>query len=171
MKIKSLFVIFFFTALLSMAQTDTTQKAAVIYTEPVAVGNSGVTILPPAYFEVSENFTGFMHKGAGASIQISTTDGKPFPIMAQALVDKDNLEKLGITLISQEKVLTKAGKEAIMIVIGFTIKGPGKDFAYERIVLLTGDYNHTIMVNANYPLLAKGILFEVIKQSVLTVAY
>lgn len=164
-------IVFSLLSQLSIGQTDTTKKAGPIYHEPVPVGNLGVSILPPAYFEVAENFTGFMHKGAGASIQISTTQGKPFPIMAQAMVDKANLEKLGIKLISQEKIKTKQGKDAILIVIGFTIKGPGKDFDYERIVLLTGDYDRTIMVNANYPLLAKEILFEVIKQSVLTLSY
>ncbi len=171
MKKKILAVLLCLINVIAFAQSDTTKKASTVYTEPVQVGNLGVSILPPAYFEPSENFTGFMHKGAGASLQISTTEGKPFPIMAQALVDKANLEKLGITLISQEKIKTKQGKDAILIVIGFTIKGPGKDFDYERIVLLTGDYDRTIMVNANYPVLAKSILFEVIKQSVLTIAY
>jgi hypothetical protein len=153
------------------AQTDTMRKKLPVYTEPVLVGNTGVKILPPAYFEKSSSFDGFNHTGAGASIQISTTQGKPFPVMAQAMVDKTNLEKLGVQLISEEKVKTSDGKDAILIVIAFSVKGPTKTFDYERIMLLTGDYDKTIIVNANYPVLAKTILFEVVKKSVLTVSY
>lgn len=155
----------------ALAQSDTTSKKPTIYTEPVLVGNTGVRILPPAYFEKSEVFNGFNHNGAGATIQISTTQGKPFPVMAQAMVNKTNLDKLGITLISEEQVKTNDGKDAILIVIGFAVTGPTKTFEYERIVLLTGDYDKTVMVNANYPVLAKSILFEVLKKSVLTVTY
>jgi hypothetical protein len=153
------------------AQSDSLKRQQIIYTEPVLVGATGVKIIPPAYFEKSSTFDGFNHTGAGASIQISVTQGKPFPIMAQAMVNKTNLEKLGIQLISEEKIKTDSGKDAILIVIAFSVKGPTKTFEYERMVLLTGDYDKTIIVNANYPVIAKTILYEVLKKSVKTVTY
>lgn len=140
-------------------------------TGPVQVPNTSVKIIPPPYFKNSESFNGFIHDGAGATIQVSETEGKPYPVMAQAMANEENLKKQGITLISQEQIITRTGKKGVMIVIGFSVKGPTKTFEYERIVLLTGDYNKTIIINANYPTIAKDILSAVLKQSLLTTDY
>lgn len=164
-------LLIFLSVKICIAQNDSIQRKPTVYTDPVLVGNTGVKIIPPAYFEKSSSFDGFNHTGAGASIQISTTQGKPFPVMAEAMVNKTNLEKLGIQLISEEKIKTTEGRDAILIVIAFSVKGPTKTFEYERMVLLTGDYDKTIMVNANYPVLAKTILYAVVKKSILTVTY
>ena len=152
-------------------QKDTTKAKKIVYTEPVTVPHTNVKILPPAYFAPSDKFDGFYHEGAGASLLITETEGHPFTIMAEAAANDENLTKLGIKLISQEKLKTKAGKDAILIVLQFTVKGPTKSFDYERQMLLTGDYDKTVVVTANYPMLAKSILYEVIKQSALTVTY
>jgi hypothetical protein len=158
------------SVLAANAQTDTS-KVTKSMSAPVHVPNTSVTITPPLYFKASTTFNGFIHDGAGATIQISETEGKPYPYMAQAMANEENLKKQGITLISQEKVTIISGKQAIMLVIGFEVKGPKQTFNYERIVFLTGDYNKTIIINMNYPVAAKDILFQVLKQSLLTVNY
>lgn len=153
----------------AFCQKDTAK--AIVYTGPVKVQNTSVSIFPPAYFRASDKFNGFIHDGAGATIQVNETTGRPYPVMAQAMANKENLEKQGITLISQEDFTTSSGKKGILIVIGFSVKGPTKTFDYERMVFLTGDYDKTIIINMNYPTIAKSILFNVLKQSLLSVNY
>ena len=42
---------------------------------------------------------------------------------------------------------------------------------YQRMSFLTGDMNNTIFINANYPVLVKDLVYDAIKNSLLTAKF
>jgi len=46
-----------------------------------------------------------------------------------------------------------------------------KVMQFERMMLFTGDYQRTIWINASYPVLVKKLLYQVIKESLLSVEF
>jgi hypothetical protein len=140
----------------------------------VTVPGTDISIIPPAYFKpyVNDGKFGFIHEGAASSITIQEMKGTPFALVTQGLT-KEYFESQGITYITKEDIKTKNNKDGTLFLVGFKVKTKdGKqDVEYERIMYFTGTYNRTIWVNANYPKVARDVLFNVLKTSVLTIQY
>lgn len=138
------------------------------------IPGTDIRIIPPAYFKpfIKEGKYGFMHEGAGASIAVMEVKGTPWVMVTQALT-KDYIEKQGMHYISREEVKTKAGNDGVIISVGFKVKSTdGKqDVEYERLMLFTGDYSRTIWVQGNYPVVAKKVLYLVVRESLLSVQF
>lgn len=138
--------------------------------EPVEIGNTSITIAPPAHFVKSETFPGFLHPGTAASILVKHSVGVPF-VHYTGTEAKDNFEKQGLTVVSEEELKTNSGKKAFLYVLSFTVEENEKEMVFERMIFLTGDYNNTVMLNANYPQIVRELLYEVLKESLLTVQF
>jgi pyruvate/2-oxoglutarate dehydrogenase complex dihydrolipoamide dehydrogenase (E3) component len=140
----------------------------------ITVPGTDISIIPPAYFKpyVNEGKFGFLHQGAGSSITIQEMAGTPFALVTQSLT-KEYFESQGITFITKEDIKTKYNKDGTLFLVGFKVKSKdGKtEVEYERIMYFTGTYNRTIWVNANYPKVARNVLFNVLKTSVLSIQY
>lgn len=141
--------------------------------EPYEIPGLGVTITPPAFykpFTQGDQF-GFIHQGAASTIQVQVIPGTPYTYIAEGLTIEE-LAKQGATLILKEEVITNNDKPAILMIILFTIKKPGQeDAVFERMMLFTGDHTRAIWINANYPVIAHQVLYNVLRESLLTVTF
>ncbi len=140
----------------------------------VTVPNSDISIVPPAYFKafVNDGKFGFMHDGSGASVSIQEITGTPYPIVAQYM-SKEYLETQGVKFITKENIQTREKKDAIIYLVSFPVKSKDqtKELQYERLMLFTGDYNRTIWISANYPVVARKVLFVALRESLLSVKF
>ncbi|MCK9611717.1 MAG: hypothetical protein PHR81_06205 [Bacteroidales bacterium] len=175
--IKTSLLIIFFILLSSKclySQGFTQEQKDSILNAYVTVPNSNIQIVPPAYFKafVNDGVFGFMHEGAASSISIQEISGTPYPIVAQSLT-KEYLESQKMKLITKENIKTKAQKEAVIFLVSFPVKSKDseQEMEYERMMLFTGDYNRTIWINANYPAVARKVLFAPLKESLLSVKF
>ncbi len=140
----------------------------------VTLPNSDIRMVPPAYFKpfLNDGKFGFMHEGAASSISIQEIKGTPYPIVVQNMT-KEYLETQGVKFITRDNIQTKQKKDAVIYLLSFTVKSKdgSKEMEYERIMLFTGDYNRTIWINANYPVVARKMLFTPLKESLLSVQF
>ncbi len=140
----------------------------------VTVPNSDIRIVPPAFFKgfIKDGKFGFMHEGAAASISIEEIKGTPYPIVVQNMT-KEYFESQGVKFITKENIQTRQQKDAVIFLVNFSVKSKdgNKELEYERMMLFTGDYNHTIWISANYPVIARKMLFVPLKESLLSVQF
>ncbi|PKP05409.1 MAG: hypothetical protein CVU11_00455 [Bacteroidetes bacterium HGW-Bacteroidetes-6] len=136
------------------------------------IEGTGVSIIPPAYFIpfVQDGKIGFIHKGAGSTIQIQILDSILYTFVAAGFTEEQMLKQHAV-LKEHGSVLTNSGKQAEFFIISFFIKALDKDVEYERMMLLTGDYKRTIWVSANYPVMAKPVVYSVLRESLLTIEF
>lgn len=140
--------------------------------EPFEIGDLDVFITPPAYFMpfVQNGNQGFIHKGAGSTIQVQIIEGVLYPFITASLSEEELL-KQNAKLVEKFEVLTNQGEKAEMMIVSFSIKALDKDVAYERLMLFTGDTKRSIWISANYPVVAKPVVFQVLKESLLSVTF
>lgn len=171
--------LFFFTVLIgpSLAQDTGTTEMYIDTTyhkvnERFFFDSSGVSIIPPAYYMpfVQKDKTGFIHKGAGSTIQVQILDGMIYSMIAGGLTAEEFLRQ-NATLKEHYTILTNDNQKAELFIVSFFIKALDKDVEYERLMLLTGDHTRTVWVSANYPLMAKPVVFNVLKESLLSVEF
>jgi hypothetical protein len=139
----------------------------------VAVPGTSVRMIQPAHFLASAQIKGFVHAGSSATIQVNEVEGSPWTLVVKG-VTKEYLESQGVTYIGEEMVKTNSGVEGKMYFVTFSVKSaknPEEMIEYERILFFTGDYNKTIWINANFPVLVKGLLFDLLKESLLSVEF
>lgn len=128
--------------------------------------NTAIKFKPPAHFVTYEKINGFMHPGSSSTIQATEIQGTPYVLYTKALT-ADYFEKQGFKLVSKEDIKTKDNKNGTLYTVTFTVKG----IDYERMMFFTGDYNRTVWINANYPVMVKFLLFETLKRSILSVQF
>jgi len=138
--------------------------------EPTKVPNTSITITPPEHFMMSNQFSGFIHAGTGSTILIQEKIGIPF-VYYKGENAKENFESQGVTLVEERALKTNLGKPCYVYVLSFKVIEAEKEIVFERILLLTGDYNNTIVLNANYPVMVKEVIFEVLMNSLLSVEF
>lgn len=141
--------------------------------EPYLIPLSDVSIIPPAYYKpfTQDGKFGFIHQGAASTLQVQIVPGTPYTYIAESLTQEE-LGKQGAVLLLREEVLTNDNKPAILMVLSFTIKKPGQeDAVFERMMLLTGDHTRAVWVNANYPAIARPVLYNVLRESLLSIKF
>lgn len=174
------FLMLFFSGVFvvpSMAQQDNSPEMFIDTTyhkvnERFYFDSTGVSIIPPAYFMpfIQKDKTGFIHKGAGSTIQVQILDGMIYSMIAGGLTEEEFLRQ-NATLKEHYTLLTNDDKKAEFFIVSFFIKALDKDVEYERMMLLTGDHKRTVWVSANYPVMAKPVVFSVLKECLLTVEF
>jgi hypothetical protein len=156
------------------AQKITQQKKDSLLNNWQDIPGTGIKIIPPAYFKpfYKDGKYGFMHEGAAASISVQEVRNSAYVMVVQGMT-KEYIESQGMKYIAREDVKTKQGKDGTIISVGFKVKSTdGKqEVDYERLMLFTGDYNKTIWVQANYPVVAKKVLYLVMRESLLSVSF
>ncbi|MGI6320274.1 MAG: hypothetical protein ACOXZK_04815 [Bacteroidales bacterium] len=84
-----------------------------------------------------------------------------------ANISAETFTKQGFEYINKYETFTKSGNEGTIYVLGF-ISG---EWEYERLVLLSGDGKKTAWISANYPVMMKHLLFEVLERSILNIEF
>jgi hypothetical protein len=173
--LKAIFsIVFFCLSYASFSQGLSQSQKDSILNAYVTLPNSDIRMVPPAYFKafINDGKFGFMHEGAASSISIQEIKGTPYPIVVQYM-SKEYLETQGVKFIAKDNIQTKQKKDAVIYLVSFTVKSKdgNKDLEYERMMLFTGDYNRTIWISANYPVVARKMLFNPLKESLLSVQF
>lgn len=132
-----------------------------------------VSFIPPKYFMALPIKNTFIHPTSSASIQVNEIDGTPFPMLIKNITP-EYIEQQKAKFIKRIDTLTFDGKKATIFVVSFNVES--KDSAktvieFERFMFFTGDYNKTIWINANYPIIAKEVLADVLLNSLLTTKF
>ncbi|GAB4299511.1 MAG: hypothetical protein Kow0068_23050 [Marinilabiliales bacterium] len=138
----------------------------------VKIPGTDISFAPPAHFIPVKDQLAFVHIGSSSSIQIKVIENTPFQLVTKDM-DADFFAKQNVTLLGKEYIKTKSGKDGVMFLVSFKIKSKEvkEEIIYERLMFFTGDYNRTIWINANYPQVIRGVLFEVFKESMTSVQF
>ncbi len=172
-------LIFSVFAFSSVCFAQTTDKSEMLidttfhaFGDPFVIEGTDVSIIPPAYFMpfVQNGKIGFVHKGAGSTIQVQILDSILYTFVAASFTPEEMLKQNAV-LKEHGSILTNSGQQAEFFIISFFIKALDKDVEYERMMLLTGDYKRTVWVSANYPIIAKPVVYSVLKESLLTIEF
>lgn len=129
----------------------------------VAIPKTNIKIQPPEYFKYSESIPGFVHIGTMSSIQVEEVAGTSYEIISMAM-DSAYFASQGMKLISSEPVVMHDGSAGVLFTAEMKIKG----FVFERLILMSGDYQFTMWVTAAYIKLLSPKVKDVILQSMLT---
>jgi len=135
--------------------------------------NSEILITPPAHFKYSEKINGFIHPGTFSSITVTYIYGTSFLQITEGLTS-EYFTSQNTVLVSGEDVKTKSGMDGKLYLLSFSVTSTDtskKVMQFERMMLFTGDYQRTIWINASYPVLVKKLLYQVIKESLLSVEF
>ena len=130
--------------------------------QPVRVAGTKVSLVPPAGFVPSKQFTGYALEAEGASILITEL---PFSLSQAAapLTNPEQLKTRAMTLLSKESV-TAGGAPALLL--GLRQNASGGE--YLKLVLLVGDDAAAVMVTATFPAESEARLSAPLRRSVLT---
>lgn len=132
----------------------------------VDVPGTDIRIIPPSHFTLYDTIQGFIHNGSSSTIQVNDIIRGPYVFITPKLTS-EYFAKQGFTLVSKQDTITKSGMQASIYTVTFTASGTN----YERLMIFTGDYERTIWVNANYPVVMRFLLGEVLKESLLSVEF
>jgi len=147
----------FFTAFFSVVAQENTTR----------IPGTKVSLVIPEGFEHQEGQPVYFHSGSAATIQVKEVPGIASVYTMKAFNKAELETNEGVTFISEQTLKTKDGLEAKLVVVEFTVEG----MEFQRMMLITGDYNYSVILNANYPKLTKDLLFDILKKSLLSVKF
>lgn len=140
----------------------------------VYIPDSSVSFTPPLYFQKieQEGALAFIHPGAFSSVQMKVLEGIPYTRISES-VNQEAMDPQGVNVLVREDLTTYAGQDGVMFLLSYTIENPENDtpINFERLMLLTGTYHKTIWIDANYPVQARSLLYNVLRESLLSVEF
>lgn len=132
----------------------------------IKIEGTSITITPPKTFHFKEGTKNtFIQDWTSSSIlvqQLNTSYEKLIPT-----ITPETFTKQGFKYISKYEVFTKSGNSGMMYVLTFK----SGDWEYERIVLFSGDKTKTAWISANYPVVMRHLLYEVLEKCVLNIEF
>jgi hypothetical protein len=83
------------------------------------------------------------------------------------------MQQQNVSIVGREQVSTNSGKPAELILLSFELINLENNtpVVFERMILLTGDYQNTIWIDANYPVIARNLLLVPLRESLLSVEF
>lgn len=157
----------------SIAQIEDSQPSA---DKPIRVflSDSSASFIPPVYFQKidQEEALAYIHPGAFSSIQLKVVNEIPYTRISEA-VNEETMSAQGVKVLVREDLTTLSGHQAVMFLLSYTVENPenGTPINFERLMLLTGTYNMTVWIDANYPVEARSLLYNVLRESLLSVEF
>ncbi len=155
-----------FVSVFSQENTDT---VVAMYTAP----GTDVSIVPPKYFVVLPVKNTLLHPATSSTIQINEINGTAYPMLVKNITP-EYIEKQNAHFISKKEVVTDDGKKATLFLVSFTVEAKDSlhtQLEFERYMFFTGNYNKTVWINANYPVIAREAIAGVLLKSLLSVKF
>ncbi len=149
---------------------------SISYKTPMPYQNikgTNIWLAPPRNFKYSERINGFIHLATTTSITCQEIKGFHFTKIVENLTP-ETLAKQNAVLKSIEDVTTSTGMPAKLVTLWFSL--PSKDTTrketpFERMMLFTGNLDNTLWISATYPESVKPFVFEIVRNSLLSVKY
>jgi hypothetical protein len=157
----------------SVAQTENSVVSSAELTRAY-LPDSGASFIPPIYFNKinQEGALAFIHPGAFASVQLRVVDGIPYTRISES-VNEETMNPQGVQVLVREDLTTLSGAEAVMFLLSYTVESTENEtpINFERLMLFTGTYQMTVWIEANYPVQARSLLYNVLRESLLSVEF
>ncbi len=150
----------------SQENTDTTISE---YTAP----GTDVSIVPPKYFVVLPVKNTLLHPPTSSTIQINEIDGTAYSMLVKKITP-EYIEKQNAHFISKKELVTDDGKKATLFLVSFTVTAKDSlhtQMEFERYMFFTGNYQKTVWINVNYPVIAREAIADVLLKSLLSVKF
>lgn len=132
----------------------------------ILIKNTSIHITPPQAFRLDEKQSNLLIQDwTGSNILIQEINVSYQKMLSG--IDAETFSKQGFEYISSIDVLTKSGNEGKLFIISFKTG----EWEYERMVLLSGNKRKTAWISANYPVIMRHLLYEVIEKSILNIEF
>ena len=157
--------VLFLMVLLSTTFYATAQKSAYLKPERYTFPETGLSINAPQHFDTTYMYKGLLHKATSSSL-VSTKAAGRNPIAFNKGLTKEYFSTQNLTLIKSEKLSTPHW-EGILYYLSFEVK----NVKMQRMMLVTGTYNDTYIIMANFPDMFSSQLIVPIRESMLTLLF
>jgi len=150
---------------------DSIHKPVIKLGERTAIKGTHISLLPPDKFTYSDKIKGFVHAGSASSLAVTEAEGISW-IQACQSINQQTLNGQSVTLLTTEDVTLKdgtTGRFIVMRILLISNDSTKQDLEFERLMLFAGDYNRTVLINANYPALMKSLIYDTLRESMLSV--
>ncbi len=138
-----------------------------------SVPNTDLKIKPPKYFIVLPTPNTLLHAPTSSTIQINEISGSAYKLLIKNITP-EYIEKQKAHFISKQELTTDDGKDATLITVSFMTTSKDSlhtPIKYKRLMLFTGNYNKTVWVNANYPVIAEDVIHDELVKSLLSIKF
>jgi hypothetical protein len=126
---------------------------------------TGLSINAPQHFDTTYMYKGLLHKATSSSL-VATKAADRNPIAFNKGLTKEYFSTQNLVLIKSEK-LTTANWQGILYYLSFEVK----NVKMQRMMLVTGTYNDTYILMANFPDMFASQLIVPIRESMLTLLF
>lgn len=149
------------TAFSASAQSSNRYLKAERYTFP----ETKMSIQAPQHFDTTYLYKGLLHKATSSSL-VSTKAVDKNPIAFNKGLTKEYFSTQQLVLIKSEKIST-AQWQGVLYYLTFEVK----NVKMQRMMLVTGTYNDTYILMANFPDMFSSQLIVPIRESMLTLLF
>ncbi|WP_018342366.1 hypothetical protein [Cytophaga aurantiaca] len=154
-------ILFLGTTYISGAQNKSSYLKAERYTFP----ETGFSIQAPQHFDTTYMYKGLLHKATSSSL-VATKAANRNPIAFNQGLTKEYFSTQNLTLIKSEKIVTSKWN-GVLYYLSFEVK----NVKMQRMMLVTGTYNDTYILMANFPEMFASQLTVPIRESMLTLLF
>ena len=137
------------------------------------VPGTDISFLPPKYFIVLPQKNTLLHPPTSSTIQVNEIDGTAYSMLVKNITP-EYIEKQNAHFISRKDTVTDDGKKATLFLVSFTVEAKDSlhtQLEFERYMFFTGNYQKTIWINVNYPVIARQVIAETLLNSLLSVKF
>lgn len=143
------------------AQKNTGYLKPERYTFP----ETGLSLNAPQHFDTTYMYKGLLHKATSSSL-ISTKAANRNPIAFNQGLTKEYFSSQNLVLLKSEKLKTLHW-EGTLYYLSFEVE----NVQMQRMMLVTGTYNDTYIIMANFPDMFSSQLIVPIRESMLTLLF
>lgn len=126
---------------------------------------TGLSLNPPQHFDTTYMFKGLLHKATSSSL-ISTKAVDRNPIAFNQGLTKEYFSTQNLVLLKSENLKT-TNWEGTLYYLSFEVE----NVQMQRMMLVTGTYNDTYIIMANFPDMFSSQLIVPIRESMLTLLF
>lgn len=141
------------------------QRDSIEYTVPTFSETVINCIEPPAGFDTTSLFNGYLNHNTSSSILISEVKGTNY-ISLKSGMTPEYFKSQNLVFISEEPFVSQTGIKGILYKASFIIK----EIEMTRYMLFAGNQAKTIWVNVTYPTQFTELLDEEIRNSMNTLS-
>ncbi|MDD2345983.1 MAG: hypothetical protein PHI36_07275 [Bacteroidales bacterium] len=132
----------------------------------ILIKNTNIRISPPKAFRLDEKQSNLLIQDwTGSNILVQEINA-PYKKMLSG-INEETFIKQGFEYISSYDVFTKSGNEGKLFILSFKTG----EWEYERMVLLSGNNQKTAWISANYPVIMRHLLYEIMENSILNIEF
>jgi hypothetical protein len=151
--------------LLSAAFSSGAQNGRYLKPERYTFPETGLSLQAPQHFDTTYMYKGLLHKATSSSLVSTKAVGRN-PIAFNQGLTKEYFSTQNLVLVKSEKIVT-ARWEGVLYYLYFEVK----NVKMQRMMLVTGTYNDTCIIMANFPDMFSSQLVVPIRESMLTVLF